>query len=183
MTSDGTVRAIHVAPEQGAPVESRESVTAEAGAGLRGDRYFDAEGTFASRFLGSAERLSAGGEAASRDGSDLTLIEQEALDAVEADYDIALEPGVHRRNVTTEGIALNHLVGERFRVGEAVCVGTELCEPCSYLERHLEREGIREALVHRGGLRARILEGGTVAVGDTVAALATGDEEHDGPEN
>jgi MOSC domain-containing protein YiiM len=166
MTSDGTVRAIHVAPEQGAPVESRESVTAEAGAGLRGDRYFDAEGTFASR-----------------DGSDLTLIEQEALDAVEADYDIALEPGVHRRNVTTEGIALNHLVGERFRVGEAVCVGTELCEPCSYLERHLEREGIREALVHRGGLRARILEGGTVAVGDTVAALATGDEEHDGPEN
>jgi hypothetical protein len=166
MTSDGVVRAIHVAPEQGAPVEARDAVTAAADAGLRGDRYFEEMGTFADR-----------------EGSDLTLIEREALDAVEADYDIALEPGVHRRNVTTGGIALNHLVGERFRVGEAVCVGTELCEPCSYLERHLEREGIREALVHRGGLRARIVEGGTVAVGDTVACRAVGSGAHDGPEN
>jgi MOSC domain-containing protein YiiM len=154
MSSEGVVHAIHVAPETGAPVESRETVPAEADAGLRGDRYFDGTGTFASR-----------------DGSDITLIEREALDAVEADHDIALEPGVHRRNVTTEGIALDHLVGERFRVGEAVCVGTELCEPCSYLERHLEREGVREALVHRGGLRARIVEGGTLAVGDAVEAV------------
>ncbi|WP_276258384.1 MOSC domain-containing protein [Haloglomus litoreum] len=151
MTSHGVVSAIHVAPEAGAPVESRETVTAEADAGLRGDRYFDETGTFAER-----------------DGSAITLIEREALDAVEADYDIDLDPGVHRRNVTTEGIALNHLVGERFRVGEAVCVGTELCEPCSYLERHLEREGVREALVHRGGLRARIVEGGAIVIGDAV---------------
>ncbi|WP_254823582.1 MOSC domain-containing protein [Haloglomus halophilum] len=166
MTSDGIVRAIHVAPESGAPVESRDAVMAAADAGLRGDRYFDETGTFASR-----------------EGSDLTLIEREALDAVEADYDIALEPGIHRRNVTTEGIALNHLVGERFRVGDAVCVGVELCEPCSYLERHLEREGVREALVHRGGLRARIVTGGTVAVGDAVTGLTAGDGGPDGPEN
>jgi MOSC domain-containing protein YiiM len=151
MHSDGVVSGIHVAPEAGAPVEPRETVTAVADAGLQGDRYFDEQGTFADR-----------------DGSALTLIEREALDAVEADYDLALEPGVHRRNVTTEGVALTHLVGERFRVGEAVCVGTERCEPCSYLERHLEREGVREALVHRGGLRARIVAGGTVAVGDAV---------------
>ncbi|PSQ19966.1 hypothetical protein BRD00_00600 [Halobacteriales archaeon QS_8_69_26] len=105
----------------------------------------------------------------------LTLIEREALDAVEADYGFALGPGVHRRNVTTEGVALAHLVGERFRVGEAVCVGTERCEPCAYLERHLEREGVREALVHRGGLRARIVAGGTVAVGDAVGTAGVGE--------
>jgi MOSC domain-containing protein YiiM len=115
------------------------------------------------------------GEAASRSGSDLTLIEREALAAVEDDYDIGLEPGVHWRNLTTEGVALNHLVGERFRVGRAVCVGEELCEPCSYLERKLEREGIREALVHRGGLRAHIVEGGTVAVGNAVASVGSTD--------
>lgn len=147
----GTIRAIHVAAEQGAPMEPRESVRAVAGRGLEGDRYFDTEGTFADRA-----------------GSDLTLIEREALEAVERDYDIPLESGVHRRNFTTEGVTLNHLVGERFRIGELVCEGTERCEPCSYLEAHLERQGVREALVHRGGLRAQILEGGVVQVGDAI---------------
>jgi len=158
MSGDGVVHAIHVAPAQGAPVEARRSVVAEAGRGLRGDRYFDEEGTFADR-----------------DGSDLTLIEREALAAVERDHGIDLEPGAHRRNVTTAGVALNHLVGVRFRVGDAVCVGEELCEPCAYLERHLEREGVREALVHRGGLRARVVEGRSIAVGDAVVPANGGE--------
>jgi MOSC domain-containing protein YiiM len=158
MHEDGVVRAIHVAAEQGDPVEPRETVRAVAGRGLRGDRYFDGTGTFADRA-----------------GSDLTLIEREALAAVERDHGLDLDPGVHRRNLTTEGVALNHLVGERFRVGEAVCVGTELCEPCAYLERHLGREGVREALVHRGGLRARVVDGGRIGVGDTLQPPKPGD--------
>jgi len=155
MTATGTIRAIHIAPEQGAPMERVEQVTAVARRGLEGDRYYATEGTFADR-----------------EGSDLTLIESEALAAVERDYGIDLESGVHRRNLTTAGIALNHLVGERFRVGEVVCEGIELCEPCSYLERHLEKEGIREALVHRGGLRARVLEDGVVTEGDSIERVA-----------
>ncbi|WP_331236007.1 MOSC domain-containing protein [Natronorarus salvus] len=147
----GRIVAIHVAPGQGAPVEGRDWIYAVAGRGLEGDRYFDDEGTFRER-----------------DGSDLTLIEREAIDAVEREYGIALEPGVHRRNITTRGIALNHLVGERFRVGSALCEGVELCEPCSYLERHLQTQGVREALVHRGGLRARVLEGGRIEPGEAV---------------
>ncbi len=150
----GRLREIHVAPEQGAPVRRVERANAVAGRGLEGDRYYDTDGTFAER-----------------DGSDLTLIEGETLAAVERDYDIALEPGVHRRNLTADGIALNHLVDRRFRIGDAVCEGTELCEPCSYLESHLEERGIREALVHRGGLRARILEGGTLTLGDDIAPI------------
>ncbi|QCS41475.1 MOSC domain-containing protein [Natrinema versiforme] len=141
----GRIRAIHVASAQGAPMDRVDRVEAVAGRGLEGDRYFASEGTFADR-----------------EGCDLTLIESEALEAVERDYDIPLEPGVHRRNLTTEGVALNRLVGERFRIGAVLCEGIELCEPCSYLESHLEKQGVREALVHRGGLRARILEGGTV---------------------
>ncbi|SER14439.1 MOSC domain-containing protein [Natrinema salaciae] len=151
MTSTGRVQTIHVAPEQGAPMNRVERVTAVAGRGLEGDRYYNADGTFTDR-----------------DGSDITLIESETLTSVERDYDIELEPGVHRRNLTTDGIALNHLVDGRFRIGEVVCEGIELCEPCSYLERHLEKQGVREALVHRGGLRARILEGGTVTSGDDI---------------
>ncbi|WP_152421175.1 MOSC domain-containing protein [Natronolimnohabitans innermongolicus] len=147
----GRVRAIHVAPEQEEPMERVERAEAVAGRGLEGDRYYDADGTFSDR-----------------EGSDLTLIEREALVGAEREYDIALESGVHRRNVTTEGVALNHLVGERFRVGDAVCEGTERCEPCSSLERHIEIDGVQEALVHRGGLRARILEGGSISEGATV---------------
>lgn len=144
----GSITAIHIAPEQGGPVESRDAVEAVTDRGLEGDRYFQTAGTFADR-----------------EGSDLTLIEAETLEGVEREYDIDLEPGVHRRNLTTEGVALNHLVDREFRIGDVRCRGIELCEPCSYLESHLEKRGIREALVHRGGLRARILEGGTIRVG------------------
>ena len=122
-----------------------------------GDRYFRAGGTFADR-----------------DGSDLTLIEREALTAVEREHGIVLEPGVHRRNVTTEGVALNDLIGERFRVGGAVCLGTEFCELCSYLERHLAERGLREALVRRGGLRCRVVDGGRIGRGDRIRRSSTG---------
>lgn len=151
----GTVEHVHVAPEAGGSVEARDSVEAVAGAGLRGDRYFDDDGTF-----------SQPGEGKPRD---VTLIEAEALEAAERDYDIDLEPGVHRRNVTVRGVALNHLVEERIRVGDAVVEGAELCEPCNYLEHLLAREGVEEALVHRGGLRCRVVEGGEIGVGDAVA--------------
>jgi MOSC domain-containing protein YiiM len=151
----GSVEAIHLAPASGEPVESRRTVDAVPGRGFRGDRHFRSEDS-APRQAGA--------------GADLTLIEREALSAVARDFDVELGPGEHRRNLTTQGIALNHLVGNRFRVGEAVCRGVELCEPCRHLET-LTEDGVIQALVHRGGLRADIIEGGTVVVGDPVESL------------
>ena len=150
----GTVEHVHVAGEAGAQPEPRESVEAVVGKGLQGDRYFENEGTF-----------STDDEDRTRD---LTLIEAEAIEQAEADYEVEFEPGVHRRNVTVRGVGLNRLLGERFRVGDAVVEGTELCEPCTYFERKLEDKGVQEALVHRGGLRCEIVEGGEIAVGDDV---------------
>ncbi|MFB6122716.1 MAG: MOSC domain-containing protein [Haloferacaceae archaeon] len=126
---------------------------AVAGAGLRGDRYFDATGTFSDVPGG---------------GRDLTLVEAEALAAVEREAGISLSFADHRRNLTTRGVALNHLVERRFRVGDVVCEGVRLCEPCSRLES-LTEAGVGEALVHRGGLRADIVDGGTIRVGDGVS--------------
>ncbi|MBZ0267229.1 MOSC domain-containing protein [bacterium] len=97
----------------------------------------------------------------------VTLIETEAIEAVRRDYGIELTAAESRRNVQTEGVALNHLVGRRFRVGTALCEGMELCEPCGYLESKT-RKGVTKALLHRGGLRARILEGGVARPGDTI---------------
>ncbi|EMA45195.1 MOSC domain-containing protein [Halococcus saccharolyticus] len=159
----GRVRSIHIASEQGAEPESVAAVEAVADAGLRGDRYFSDAGTFAERT-----------------GGDLTLIESEALAAVERDDGIELEPGAHRRNITTEGVRLNHYVNHRFRVGEATCLGVELCEPCSYLEQHLGEQGVREALVHRGGLRCRIVATGRIHTGDTIEPMEGESTKSDG---
>lgn len=152
MNRPGIVAAIHVAPEAEAPTQEVESVEAVAGQGLRGDRYFQENGTFSD---------------GKPSGRDLTLIEAEAIEAVEREAGIDLDFADHRRNVTTRGVALNHLVGERFRVGEVVCQGVMLCEPCSHLQS-LTEDGVLEALIHRGGLRADIVEGGTIRTGDEI---------------
>ena len=154
MNGPGTVEAIHIAPAAGEPMDAVDAVEAVDGRGLSGDRYFSEAGTFS------------GVEGT---GRDLTLVEAEAIEAIEREADIALGPGEHRRNVTTRGVALNHLVGERFRVGEVVCAGRRLCEPCSHLES-LTGEAVIDALLHRGGLRADVVSGGTIAVGDDVTA-------------
>jgi hypothetical protein len=155
MNGPGTVAAIHVAPEAEADMQAVESVEAVAGQGLRGDRYFTESGSFSD---------------GKSNGRDLTLIEAEAIEAVEREADIDLDFADHRRNVTTRGVALNHLVGERFRVGEVVCEGITLCEPCSHLQS-LTEGGVLEALIHRGGLRADIVDGGTIRAGDEITRV------------
>jgi MOSC domain-containing protein YiiM len=103
-------------------------------------------------------------------GRDITLIEAEALEALNAEHGIELAPGESRRQIYTRGIRLNPLVGKRFLVGEVECVGVELCEPCSHLQK-LTQPGVLRGLVHRGGLRADILSGGTIRAGDPVREI------------
>jgi hypothetical protein len=145
----GTVEAIAIAAAAEAPMALVEHATAAAGRGLEGDRYADGEGTFSNPH--------------SR-GHDLTLIEGEVVD------ELGVAPEVPRRNVVTRGIDLNALVGRRFHVGEVECEGQRLCEPCAHLQR-LTEPGLLRALVHRGGLRADVVSGGVIRVGDAVAAL------------
>jgi MOSC domain-containing protein YiiM len=133
-----------------------EQVRAVAAKGLEGDRYFLGLGAFWKP----------------KPDYEVTLIESEALEALERDYGVALMPAESRRNILTRGVALNHLVGREFQVGEAVLRGVRLCEPCAYLERLTHRDVIR-GLTHRGGLRAQILIGGTIRVGDRVGQVAS----------
>ena len=74
-----------------------------------------------------------------------------------------------RRNLVTRGIDLEALIGRSFRVGDVECVGQRRCEPCAHLER-LTAPGTLRELVHRGGLRADVVTGGTIAVGAQVTA-------------
>jgi MOSC domain-containing protein YiiM len=143
----GTVEAILVAPDAELPLVRVERAEAVAGKGLAGDRYHDGRGTF-----------SGPGR-----GYQLTLVEAEALEAIDLSWEDA------RRNVVTRGIALNELVGRHFTIGRVECIGRRLAEPCAHLER-LSRPGILRPLVHRAGLRADILVGGPIASGDSIAA-------------
>ncbi|EMA54534.1 MOSC domain-containing protein [Halococcus salifodinae] len=162
MNGIGTVERIFTAPEPEVEMTERSDVEAVAKSGLRGDRYFREieTGTFV-KWESDEQR---------HDGYDLTLIEQEAVTAIEREAEIELAPGEHRRNIETRDVALNHLVGQRFQVGDAICRGDRLCEPCSHLQR-ITHDGVLQALTHRGGLRADILEDGMIRPGDAVEPL------------
>jgi MOSC domain-containing protein YiiM len=151
----GRIMAIHIAPVAGAPMQALERVRALPGLGLEGDRYAAGTGHWSS---------------IKRGGHGLTLIESEALRTISAEYDLPLAPGETRRNLTTQGIRLDTLLGRRFRIGGAVCRGMRRCEPCSYLEDLLGKE-VLYPLVHRGGIRAEVELGGEIAVGDGIVPL------------
>lgn len=131
------------------PLRSVAEARAVAGRGLEGDRYFEGKGTFSKP----------------RPDRQVTLIEREAIEALLRDARLELAPGDARRNLVTAGVPLNHLVGRDFRIGEVVLRGLGLCEPCDHLAKLTSAE-ISKALVHRGGLRAEIVEGGLLRVGD-----------------
>lgn len=157
----GNVVSIHLAPEAGAPMRTVPEARAVPGRGLEGDRYFTGRGHYSAT--------------PSYGGREVTLIEIESLEALDGGVlnaegerlGIKLTAADVRRNIATSGVPLNHLVDRLFRVGDVLLRGTRLCEPCKYLES-LTRPGVMGGLIHRGGLRAQILEEGVIRVGDVV---------------
>ncbi len=133
------VEAINIGPSEALGPVS--SVAAVAGKGLVGDRHFK------------------DGHAP---GNALTLIEAEVLE------DVGLTGAQSRRQVVVRGVRLNDLIGKRFRIGDVECLGVEICEPCRHLQQ-LTRAGIIKDLIHRGGLNADILSGGTISLGDEIS--------------
>lgn len=136
----GRVEAIRIAPEHEQLPEPVDSVDV-TGEGLQGDRYFGR--------------------------GDITLVEQEALDAFREETGIDLTHAEIRRQVLTTGIRLNDLVNKRFRVGGVEAVGVEWCEPCNHIQS-LTYDGVLKGMVHRAGLRADIVQPGAISVGDEV---------------
>jgi MOSC domain-containing protein len=149
----GTVEALAVAPAAEAPMQVLEVASARAGRGLDGDRYADGAGTFSPR----GDR---------RPGYDLTLIAAEVLDELAA-AGVAIDFAATRRNVLTRGIDVNALVGRRFLIGDVLCEGLRLCEPCVHLDR-LSGPGLLRPLIHRGGLRVDVLTDGDLRAGACV---------------
>ncbi len=146
----GKVHSIYITPTAGAPTQTVEQVRAVPSMGLQGDRHF-----------GPAENKRPGG------GRDITLIALEAIQAIVEETGLQFTPADARRNIVTQGVPLNDLVGCKFHLGGVALRGVRLCEPCHHLAS-LTDARILPALVHRGGLRADILNEGDIHVGDLI---------------
>lgn len=144
----GRVEWLGVRPAREAAMHAVEQVVAETGAGLVGDRYHGRNGK-----------------------RGVTLIQAEHLPVIAALSGLdAVMPAILRRNVVVSGLPLVALKGRRFRIGNALLEGTAPCDPCSRMEAALGPGGFNAMRGH-GGLCARILEGGTLRLGDAVVAL------------
>jgi len=149
----GEVVALYCARVKGELPESVPLVMAEAGRGLVGDRYF-----------ASPRRRK------HEPDTELTLIEVEEIDDFNLRAETTYARPEFRRNVVTRGIRLNDLVGQRFLIGTVEAEGIRLCEPCSRLARFTTKQ-IVKAMVHRAGLRARIVTSGAISLGDALKVI------------
>ncbi|GAA1939408.1 MOSC domain-containing protein [Kitasatospora viridis] len=157
-TGPGRVLSLHLAGRPGEPTFRVPQARAVTGRGLAGDRNY---------WAGEGPRPRRRGAGRASGVCDVTLIEAEALDALAREHGITLTAAECRRNLVCRGIRLNPLVDQEFQVGAVVLRGLRLSEPCARLEE-LVRPGLIRGLLHRGGLRAEVVRGGTIRVGDRV---------------
>jgi MOSC domain-containing protein YiiM len=148
----GTLVSIYITASAGQPMMEVSQAQAIPGHGLDGDRYAAGLGLYS---------------ATPGTGRQLTLIEQEAIQAFNEEEGFSFTAAELRRNLVTQGVPLNHLVGKEFQVGAVTLRGVRLCEPCDYLAG-LTRPEVLPGLVHRGGLRVDILTSGMLHAGDQI---------------
>ena len=150
----GNVQGIFIAPVASEPMQAIQSAKAIAGVGLENDRYAQGSGFYSSIPTTPGAR-------------EITLIAREAIDAAAEAAGVTFEPVESRRNIVTLGVDLKSLFGKRFTIGAVVCEGVRDCPPCVHLEE-LTGKRLMPHLVWSGGLRARIVEGGVISVGDEI---------------
>ena len=147
------IEGIFIATEAKGPMQSLQSVEAIAGAGLAGDRYAENAGSWSKP---------------GRTAQQLTVIDIAAIEQLEREHGVKLSPGDARRNLVTRGVNLDELIGQRFFIGEVECIGIRDCPPCAHLEG-LTTPGVHAGLQGVGGVRADIVKGGTLRVGDEIS--------------
>jgi len=149
-----SVVAIYTGSVAGAALHAEAEAALEAGRGLVGDRYDLGVGTFSERLKGKPD-------------VEVTLIEREEIQRLNDADGVARSPAEFRRNIVTRDVRLNDLVGRRFTVGGAVLEGVRLCEPCAHLAALVD-PAVLTNMVHRAGLRARVVSGAVVRAGDAI---------------
>ena len=123
------------------------SATAIAGKGLINDRHY----------IENNEKK-----------NQITLIEIENINNYNKINSSSILPTNFRRNIITEGIRLNELVGCEFLIGKVKVKAHDLCRPCKYLQESLKQKNLVKEFLYKGGLRCEILTNGKITVGDEI---------------
>ena len=156
----GKLLFIHIADATSENMKELSVAELIKGKGIKGDRYFKGTGKYSGI----------------PDVRDITIIEKEVLDALQQNQppiqekSIILKPHEHRRNLTSEGVPLNYLVGKRFKIGDVILEGGRLNFPCKYLADLLKKPLVLP-LYNRSGLNCKIIKSGIIKKNDIIEAL------------
>ena len=138
---------IAISENNGETMKNVDSVESITGKGLLNDRHFKEN---------------------NEKKSQITLIEIENINYYNEISGTSILPKDFRRNIITQGIKLNELLGSEFFIGKVKVKAHDLCRPCKYLEKSLNQKNFVKELLRRGGLRCEILINGKIFVGDEI---------------
>ena len=155
MIATGIVVALFTVDRRAAPMKKVEQLYALAGRGIEGDRYFLGTGTYSK---------------SPEPGRQVTLIKSEVLESLKNKLEINVKPEESRRNILTQGIEINDLIGTEFYVGTVRLRAHRITQPCLYLEKLLDQPGLYKELWDKGGISCEILSDGVMKERDIITA-------------
>ena len=156
MIATGIVVALFTVDRRAAPMKKVEQLYSLAGRGIEGDRYFLGTGTYSK---------------SPEPGRQVTLIKSEVLESLKNKLEINVKPEESRRNILTQGIEINDLIGTEFYVGTVRLRAHRITQPCLYLEKLLDQPGLYKELWDNGGISCEILSDGVIKERDIITAL------------
>jgi hypothetical protein len=122
-----------------APVIRHQEIILEASKGIAGDRF--EQGRYP-----------------------ITFFSLEVAELMEKELGKSVDINTFRRNIIVSGVNLYELVGHRFTVGAVTFEGIAHCNPCPWMNAVIGK-GAYALMKGRGGLRARVIEGGKLGLG------------------
>jgi len=143
----GNVLKIGIVKNKGGHISEVNEVDVIPGKGIVNDRHFKEDNHIKSQ---------------------ITLIEVENIN----NYNKLTKSNIpainFRRNIITENIKLNDLVGREFYIGKVKVKAHDLCRPCKYLQDILKKENLVKEFLRKGGLRCEILSSGKIFINDII---------------
>ena len=128
-------------------METVNNINIISGKGIMGDRYFKENNDKKNQ---------------------ITLIEKENIDYFNKLNNTGIKSVEFRRNIITEEVRLNELVGKVFSLGNVKLKGIDLCRPCKNLQETLKQKNLIKEFLRKGGLRCEIIKDGKISVGDEI---------------
>ena len=98
----------------------------------------------------------------------ITLIEIESINHYNKITGTSFPAINFLRNIITEGIQLNLLLGKEFSIGPVRVKAHDLCRPCKNLQDSFKQQNTVKELLDTGGLRCEILSSGKISVEDQI---------------